>query len=456
MAAIAGEGVRTSPPALARPELGRPRAQPWALLLLAGGLLVLCAAVGATRAVSALALVVQAVFVVFFVRHFGFALSAMHTAPTDVALPVVTDDLPSVTVLVACKNEERVVEALAASLVRLDYPRQLLQIIVVDDGSTDRTGELLDDLMARDPRLLALHRDGGGGKSAALNAALPRVTGDVVVVFDADHQPNRDVLLRLVRHFNDPDVAAVQGRCVISNPDDAPLTRLIAVDYLAGYLVNEYGRQAMHHLPAYGGANCAVRTADLLALGGWNEHSVTEDTDLTVRLALAGRRVRYDVTAVDREEGVVTLQRYWRQRYRWARGHQQACRDYRRAATRSPRLSWLDRLEMLMFLHAFHLPVASAVSLAVLALWFTGLVNPVEPASSYLLWTMLFLGPLLELGSGLLVARADRREALVLIWFLPLLLLSAALCTKAWFDGVLGRPYTWVKTQRAGDPVVTP
>ena len=63
-------------------------------------------------------------------------------------------------------------------------------------------------------------------------------------------------------------------------------------------------------------------------------------------------------------------------------------------------------------------------------------------------WTLLFLGPLLELGAGLLIARVDRRYALALVWFLPLFFVSIALCTKAWVDGVAGRPYSWVKTRR--------
>jgi cellulose synthase/poly-beta-1,6-N-acetylglucosamine synthase-like glycosyltransferase len=174
-----------------------------------------------------------------------------------------------------------------------------------------------------------------------------------------------------------------------------------------------------------------------------------------VRLVLAGRQVRYDVTAVDDEEGVVTLRRYWRQRYRWARGHQQVCRDYRHCVIGSDRLTFGQRLESLSFLYSFHVPVAAAVGLLLLPLWLTGTVEPVLPQYTFLLWTVLFLGPLLELGAGLLLANASRREAFGLIWFLPLLLVSTALCGKAWIDGLLQRRYVWVKTQRAGDVVAT-
>jgi cellulose synthase/poly-beta-1,6-N-acetylglucosamine synthase-like glycosyltransferase len=278
------------------------------------------------------------------------------------------------------------------------------------------------------------------------------VTGDIVVVFDADHRPHADVLRRLVRHFADPTVAAVQGRCVINNAGDSLLTHLVAIDYTAGYLVNEYGRQAVFGLPAYGGANCAVRTSVLRAVGGWNPMSVTEDTDLTLRLLLGGYRVRYDVRAVDREEGVVTLGAYWRQRYRWSRGHQQAWRDFHRKVWASPHLSLTQKVETAMFLFAFHLPVVSAFSLVFLGLSFGGMVQPpLGSLALYFFSLLMLLGPLLELGTGLLLSSAPGSEARYLILFLPLFLVSIALCSKSWVDGICGRDYRWVKTSRSGD-----
>ena len=248
---------------------------------------------------------------------------------------------------------------------------------------------------------------------------------------------------------------AVQGRCVISNPGDSPLSRIVAIDYLAGYLVNEYGRQSLFRLPAYGGANCAVRRTSLEAIGGWNPATVTEDTDLTMRLILRGERVRFDVTAVDEEEGVTTFARFWAQRYRWARGHQQVWRDYRRAVWQSPRFSAAERLETMLFLFIYHLPVLSAAGLCILGAWLTGIVEPVAPSGSFVLWTLLFLGPLLELGAALLIAGSDRRDAFALVLFLPVFFVSIAICTMAWIDGIVGRPYAWVKTKRRADRLAT-
>ncbi len=436
---------------------GGPNGAPWVLLSLLGAVLVGVAVLGANTVNSILIIFLEVVFIIFFARHMVFAVGAMKSAATDLspALDQSTPDaLPRVTILVPCKNEESVVASLVASLANLDYPHSQLQLIIIDDGSTDSTPEKLDALAAVTPILNVLHRPpgAGGGKSGALNDALTIATGDIIVVFDADHQPANDVVWRLARHFNDPGVGAVQGRCAIVNPDDSPLTRLIAMDYLAGYLVNEYGRQSIFRLPAYGGANCAVRASSLREVGGWNPDTVTEDTDLTMKLILSGQRVRYDVTAVDYEEGVVTLSRFWRQRYRWARGHQQVWRDYRRQVLESRRLTLSEKIETMMFLLVFHMPVFSCLGLVLLIPWMIGLTHPGAAANAFVLWTLLFLGPLLELGGGLLIGRAPRRWVFSLVYFLPLFFVSIALCTKAWFDGLLGRPYTWVKTSRAQDP----
>lgn len=427
----------------------------WRALIWGGAAIAVAGVVGLDRAVAAVAVVAELVFVLFFLRHFAFAVSALQSAPADLHAPPPDDPtfLPEVSVLVACKNEESVVEGMVASLLALDYPRDRLQLVVIDDASDDRTPELLDALVRRHSRLACVHRPVGGvgGKSAALNDALPVATGEVIVVFDADHHPEPQTVRRLVAHFRDPQVDAVQGRCRIRNEDDSPLARLIAIDYMAGYLVNEYGRQSLFELPAYGGANCAVRAKSLRAAGGWNPNTVTEDTDLTLRLLLARGRVRYDVNAVDHEEGVVTLGRFWRQRYRWARGHQQVCRDYRGDVLRSKHLSRWQKLETMMFLYVFHLPVVSAVGLVVVALWTLGLAQAPSAVNAAAFWTLLFLGPLLELGVGLLVAGATRAHVRALAYFLPLFFVSIALCTKAWIDGVLNRPYGWVKTQRSAD-----
>lgn len=433
----------------------RPTGTPWVLIVLAGGLTCAVATLGVALTVTIATVALQLLFLAFFLRHLAFVLVATRAGTFDQAYNGSTVGLghtPPLSVLVGCHNEERVLDRLLGALHALQYPVGLLQLVLVDDASSDRTGEILDRFAAFDPRATVLHRPRGsvGGKSGALNAALLEVTGEVVVVFDADHCPRPDVLLRLARHFADPGTGAVQGRCQILNGQDSLISELVEIDYLAGFLVNEYGRQAVFQLPAYGGACCAVRTSSLVAVGGWNEDSVTEDTDLTLRLLLSGQRVRYDVTAVDEEEAVVTIRRYWTQRYRWARGHQKAWREFRGAVWTSRRLTVPEKLETTMFLLGFHLPALAIVGVGLLVTGTLGIGGILDQATA-VLWTLLMLGPMLELSTGMLLAGSPRRKAWRLVFFLPLFLLSMALCAKAWVDGILGRPYSWVKTARSGD-----
>jgi cellulose synthase/poly-beta-1,6-N-acetylglucosamine synthase-like glycosyltransferase len=442
------------------PALGRAATfrYSWVLPFGVGAVAIAVAVAGIAWVGSAIGTALLILFLLFFVRHLAFAAASLSGTRSDLdaeaGLPAADPaTLPTVSVLVACKDEETVVDDLLDALLALDYPRGRLEWVLVDDGSTDATGELLDRRAATVADLHVVHRSPGrrGGKSAALNDALLLATGDILIVFDADHRPHADTVRRLVRHFADPSVGAAQGRCIVANAGDSLLAQLVALDYAGGYLVNEYGRQAVFQLPAYGGANCAVRADLLRSLGGWNEASVTEDTDLTLRVLLSGHRVRYDVTAVDEEEGVVSLRRFWRQRYRWARGHQQCWRDYRSAVWRSPRLTFLEKVETTMFLFGFHLPAVAALGIGVMVLWGLGIAAPAAASQLFVFTMLLFLGPLVELGGGLLLARADRRQASQLIWFLPMFFAGMALCTKAWVDGVLDRPYAWAKTKRRRD-----
>ncbi|GEM_PF-294716 len=449
------------------PHDSRPEGRPLVLLAYVCGFTMVALFHGLDETLGVVAGVLNIVFGVYFCRHLGFAVAAARWAENDMLAADVglSGYTPSVAVFVGCKNEELVVDGMVTALLALDYPADRLTLVVVDDGSDDSTGARLDAWAARERRLRVLHRPpgSGGGKSGALNDALHLVDAEIAVVFDADHEPEPTALRRLVRHFRDPVVGAVMGRCVIRNGRDSQMASTVFVDFLSGYLVNEYGRQALFELPAYGGANCAVRMSTLRGLGGWNPHTVTEDTDLTLRVLLAGQRVRYDLSAVDFEEAVVSAQRFWKQRYRWARGHQKCCRDYWRPLMRSPHLSLVEKVETTLFLLVYHVPLLCGLGLLLTVLRAFG-IGDLPVVALLPLSMLLFVGPLAELSVGLLIGRVERRAAWRLLGFLPAFALSIWITTRAYVDGMLGRSYTWVKTSRSGatstvtvdPPVVAP
>jgi 1,2-diacylglycerol 3-beta-glucosyltransferase len=451
----AEEGSAPPEPAPHAPQ--GPAHHRWALFAYATAVATGFAVAGVDETFWVVSVFLTLVFFAYFIRHLSFAISAARWAEKDLEAPCVGVEsfTPRLAVLVACKNEELVVDGMVSALLGLDYPDDAMTLLVVDDGSDDGTGARLDTWAAADKRLRVLHRDpgAGGGKSGALNDALELALGDIdaeiAVIFDADHEPDQGALRRLVRHFRDPCVGAVMGRCVIRNGIESSLASTIFIDYLSGYLVNEYGRQALFELPAYGGANCAVSIDVLRSLGGWNPNTVTEDTDLTLRVLLMGRRVRFDPTAVDFEEAVNSTQRFWKQRHRWALGHQKCLRDYWRPVLRCPYLSVADKIETMMFLWTYHIPVLCGVGLLITILRVVGVGGPTASAPISMA-ALMFAGPFAELTVGLLLGRVERRAAWMLAAFVPSFGLSILTVTMAYLDGMWGRQYSWVKTARSG------
>jgi 1,2-diacylglycerol 3-beta-glucosyltransferase len=437
--------VTAATPVRGRRRAVRPASHRRLLLAYAGVVAGTVALFGADRTLGWTATALDVVFLLFLLRHLVFAVAAARWAERDVAAPTVGTEsfTPPVAVLMACRDEELAIDGMITALLALDYPPEAMTVVVVDDASTDGTGARLDAWAHADPRLRVLHRarDAGGGRPGALNDALTMVDADVAVVIDSDRVPERTLLRRLVRHFRDPNVGAVTGRVVRDGAGSSPAAALL-VDPVAGHLVEEYGRQALFELPAYGGANCAVRVDLLRSLGGWNRHTVIEDTDLTLRVLLAGWRVRFDPSAVDAEEPASSARRVIRQRYRWARGHQQVLRDHWKPLLLSRHLSPAQKVETMLFLGARHVPVLCGLALVLIALRASG-IGGASALGLVPLVALVCVPPFTELAVGLLHGRTERRAAWTLAGVVPSFGVSVLAATSAYVDGMWGRPYSW-------------
>lgn len=444
-----GPPFRQSPSVRRQFRSARKERRAWGVVLVV--LAAVAAFAGPTLALGIIFGVVSLIFLIALVRNFtiSFAASRSMMAGRGCRPPVARR---TVSVLVACHNEDRVIDDLLGHLSALDYPSHLLQIIMVDDGSADATLERLRQWQVGWPALTVLARgaDATGGKSGALNDALRHATGDIVVVFDADHRPDRYCLRYLTAVFDDDDVAAAQGRCVVYNADASLISELVALDYLGGFVVNERGRTAYAGAPSYGGSNCAIRRDVLTAMGGWNVMSVTEDTDITMRIYLAGARIAYEPRAVDYEQAVSGLWAYIKQRHRWALGHQQVFRDYVFDLVRSRTIRGVQKAELLFYLAIYHLPVICTVGLVLMGVAaLLGVASPTSTAVLVGLWPLLVWGPLIPVGIALVAARAPSRRFLMAPLLLLLVILGVGIVTTAWARGLFGRRYSWAKTVRA-------
>jgi len=141
-------------------------------------------------------------------------------------------------------------------MTEIAYPKSKLEVIVIDDASRDNTGHIADEYAKKYDFIKVLHRDdkvGGRGKPAALNTALKQAKGDIIICFDADYIPHPDVIKQLLGKFVDPLVGAVQGRPVVLNEPQNLLTRLIALERIGGYCVDQEARDLLGLVPQFGG-----------------------------------------------------------------------------------------------------------------------------------------------------------------------------------------------------------
>lgn len=239
------------------------------------------------------------------------------------------DTWPFVSILVAAKNEEAVIERLVTALCGLDYPTCRYDVWIIDDDSTDRTSQRLQQLQQIYPQLRVKHRDANatGGKSGALNNVWPQTRGDVIAVFDADATVPGDILRRAIPMFDQGLVGAVQVRKTIANAGKNFWTR----GQRAEMALDSYFQQQRIALDGIGelrGNGQFVRRTALEQCGGWNEVTITDDLDLTLRLHLSGWSIQFLLNPAVGEEGVEQASALWHQRNRWAEGGYQRYLDY--------------------------------------------------------------------------------------------------------------------------------
>jgi cellulose synthase/poly-beta-1,6-N-acetylglucosamine synthase-like glycosyltransferase len=237
--------------------------------------------------------------------------------------------LPPVTVQLPIYNEMYVVDRLLQATARLDYPRDLLEIQVLDD-STDETVDVAQAAVAR---LVAqgfdvkyLHRaDRSGFKAGALDAGLKVARGRFVAVFDADFIPTSDFLQKTVPYFRDPKVALVQARWGHVNADYSLLTKAQSI-LLDGHFVLEHGgRNRAGHFFNFNGTAGVWRREVIPAAGGWQHDTLTEDLDLSYRAQLLGWKFLFLPGLVAPAEVPVEMNAFKSQQHRWAKGSIQVC-----------------------------------------------------------------------------------------------------------------------------------
>jgi cellulose synthase/poly-beta-1,6-N-acetylglucosamine synthase-like glycosyltransferase len=237
---------------------------------------------------------------------------------------------PVVTIQLPLYNEMYVADRLIAAVCAIDYPRELLEIQVLDD-STDETRGIAEAAVRRFAAegidIKYLHRtDRSGYKAGALEAGLKQARGEFVGIFDADFLPSSDFLVRLMPQFADPKVGMVQARWGHINQDYSLLTKIQSI-LLDGHFVLEHGgRYRSGRFFNFNGTAGVWRRAAIDAAGGWQHDTLTEDLDLSYRAQLRGWRFVFLSDLIAPAEVPVEMNAFKSQQHRWAKGSIQTCR----------------------------------------------------------------------------------------------------------------------------------
>jgi len=359
-------------------------------------------------------------------------------------------NLPLVSVIVPVKDEERVISRLLDALLRLDYPKERSEIIIIEDGSKDRTFEICQKYVGQHPKHIRLfHRETSNGKPSALNYARKEAKGEILALFDADCVPTSDVLLRAVECFKDSSTAAVQGGTSSINANENMLTRLISYEEAVGFRTYALGRNVLNLFVYLTGSCCFLRKDVVEKLGGWDENSLCEDLEISVRLTKEGYSIRYVPEIQSWQESPSKLGVLVNQRARWSRGHMETAFKYGKLITHVNKKN-LDT-EVSLF--------SPFVQIMALFGCFLGLVTSLgslqlDPIFSILGQTLLVLTitALLMIGTALIYTTKPRKT-INLLW-LPFVfaywLVENFIAFYALIQIVLRRPRKWVKTAKTG------
>ena len=370
----------------------------------------------------------------YAIRHYALAIRRLVAGNPRDPFELRGFVMPRVSVLIPMHNEERVAADVLNAVIEADYDPNLLEVIVIDDRSTDATAAILDDFASRYPFISVIHRtEGRGGKPRALIEGTRRAKGDVLLLFDADYVPARTTLKDLVVPFCDPQVGAVMGRVIPGNATTTMLAALLELERAAGYQVGQQARHELRLTPQFGGTVGGVRPAALKAVGGWNAASLTEDTDLTYRLLIGGWKITYVNRAECYEEAPESWPVRRRQIARWATGHTECFHRFWYPIIRSSRLTLREKFDAVIVLGSYlTAPVIVAGWCAALWLLLFSGVPIVLP-----LWVALtFVGfqlfgsqaTFVELGAAALLDRNRYRVLLLPATVLSFFATTVAIC----------------------------
>jgi cellulose synthase/poly-beta-1,6-N-acetylglucosamine synthase-like glycosyltransferase len=301
----------------------------------------------------------------------------------------------NVTILIPAHNEAIVIKQTLASMVKLTYPKDHLQVILINDNSSDQTEEIGRTFAKKYPFIQVVTTNAeykGKGKSTALNYGVQFATGSIIIVYDADNTPEPEAVEMLTLALdNDPKAAATVGKFRVINAAKNVLTRFINIETICFQWMAQGGRAFWFNLTTIPGTNFAIRRSVLDEVGGWDPQALAEDTELSIRIYDLGYHIRFFPAAVTWEQEPENFKVWWKQRTRWARGNQYVIvKFFLRFFQKKQKLNILFDLFYFLFTYfIFLLSVLISNTIFILNLFFD--LNLEAGAVTLVLWILAYL-----------------------------------------------------------------
>jgi len=348
--------------------------------------------------------------------------------------------LKTISLIIPIKDELSVLSGLKRSILNLDYPTELFEVIFVTPRSSERYLEEFRLLLNRNGIHVKIVVDEGRGKPAALNAGLKAAVGEIIGVFDSDSILPSEILRKVSRIFIDESVVAIQGVTRSYNDGDNILSKLTSVEQEVYFRMFLKPRSSLNLFIPFTGSCLFIRREFLLRVGGWNANSLAEDLDLALRLYDEGIKVKLEPTIYCWQEMPSMLKSYIIQRVRWFRG-------FIELIPRSlHKLTNLERLDIFLMLLG---PVILSISLLV----FTYFLASDKVVLSPLLKPLASLVGIFAVPSLIcliLKPRVLSRIPAFIMGVIGYWILESSIAIVSVIMGLLGLKIQWIRTPKIG------
>lgn len=367
---------------------------------------------------------------------------------------------PFVSILIPAHNEEKVIEQTVTALIALDYPQDRLEVIVINDNSSDRTGDILKKVQERNPgfnlNVISTEKiTGGKGKSNALNIGYQASRGDLLAVYDADNTPERNALKYLVHTLcRDDTLGAVIGKFRTRNRNNSLMTRFINIETLGFQWMVQAGRWQLFNLCTIPGTNFVIRKHLIEKMGGWDTKAIAEDTEISFRLYRLGYKIKYMPLSVTWEQEPERVKVWIKQRSRWVKGNIYVLvKNFKLLFSKE---SKHIRFDLLYFSSIYFMFLSSAIiSDIIFILGICEIINFKVAGNTVLLWVMAYLVFILEIAIALSMEKGEsnyKNILLVALMYFTYCQLWLFVAVKGVWqyikDRVLGLETKWYKTER--------